>query len=126
MQINNSSTSSLLASQQVNKAQQTDKQTLIINQREQTRTKEQDSQQSKDQVAKKSTSYDIDQHALSRVELYSQERSDESKSAKSSSVNGNYDQPSQQNQFAVNSYRSVEAIPQRESIKQTFGVDLFA
>lgn len=119
MQINNSSANALLASQQVNKAQQTDNKTLVNNQRDQARAKEDNSQQKK-----QTTRFDVEQQAITQVELFIKERSSDKISA-TSSISGEYDQPSQQNQFAVNSYRSVENIAQRESIKQTFGVDLF-
>jgi len=40
--------------------------------------------------------------------------------------NSEYDQPSQQNLSAVAAYQSVDNIAQKESIKQFFGVNLFA
>lgn len=40
--------------------------------------------------------------------------------------NSEYDQPSQQNLSAVAAYESVDNIAQKESIKQFFGVNLFA
>ena len=42
------------------------------------------------------------------------------------STNSGYDTPSSQNKLAVAAYQSVDAIAQRDSIQQIFGVDLFA
>jgi hypothetical protein len=41
-------------------------------------------------------------------------------------ISSQYDQPSQQNLSAVAAYESVDNIAQKESIKQFFGVNLFA
>ncbi|XQW83780.1 hypothetical protein ACOYR1_11575 [Thalassotalea piscium] len=122
MKINDSSANSLRLSQ----VKPSDKQSLVKSQDEQTRAKAQESQQSKAQSSANKTRFDVDQYSLARVEQFSQEGPNNVNSSASQSVNGSYDQPSQQNQSAVNSYRSVENIAQRESIKQTFGVDLFA
>ena len=119
MQINNSSVNPLSFSPVSEKVKQTDNKTLVNNQREQARAKEDNSQ------PKKSTRFDVDQQALTQVALFSEQRSNEQKASNINSISGGYDQPSQQNQFAVNSYRTVENIAQRESIQQTFGVDLF-
>ncbi|GAA5140096.1 hypothetical protein [Thalassotalea piscium] len=117
MQINNSNTNPLLLSKITGKVEQTQSKTLINNQRDQARAKEQDNEKNQ------GSRLDIDKQALARVAQFNQERtSDVNKVV--SEKNG-YDRPSQQNQFAVNSYRSVENIAQRESIQQTFGVDLF-
>ncbi|GHE78530.1 hypothetical protein [Thalassotalea profundi] len=120
MYINHSSSNPLLSSQ----VQSTNNKTQVNHQREQTRANEQEQSAQKDQSLSQQQRLDVDQQALSRIERYTSERNDQFSQTRS--VNGGYDQPSEKNQLAVNSYRSIEAISQRESIKQTFGVDLFA
>lgn len=73
---------------------------------------------------------DIDEQAIALIEReplpgYNSSDSQQS-SSQQNSYNGGYDSPSTQNQSAVAAYQSVDAIAQRDSIQQIFGVDLFA
>jgi len=77
---------------------------------------------------------DIDEQAMALIErealpLYDSRNSSQQSSQQNyqqTSTNGGYDTPSSQNQLAVAAYQSVDAIAQRDSIQQIFGVDLFA
>ena len=65
------------------------------------------------------TRFDVDQQAIAQLE---QERQFNDNPRASTG----YDRPSQANQTAISAYQSVDHIAQRESIQQTFGVDLYA
>ncbi|MFT6917970.1 MAG: hypothetical protein ACJA2G_000582 [Cognaticolwellia sp.] len=73
---------------------------------------------------------DIDEQAMALIEREPLSPYDSGKSSQQSyqqtSANSGYDTPSSQNKLAVAAYQSVDAIAQRDSIQQIFGVDLFA
>tara|TARA_R110000787_G_scaffold116814_2_gene227129 strand:- start:364 stop:771 length:408 start_codon:yes stop_codon:yes gene_type:complete len=77
---------------------------------------------------------DIDEQAIALIEREQVPPSDISnnrqvsnpQSNQQNSYNSGYDLPSNQNQSAVAAYQSIDAIAQRDSIQQIFGVDLFA
>jgi hypothetical protein len=77
---------------------------------------------------------DIDEQAMALIErqplppydsLNSPQQSSQ-QNYQQTSTNSGYDTPSSQNKLAVAAYQSVDAIAQRDSIQQIFGVDLFA
>ncbi|MDG1750235.1 MAG: hypothetical protein P8I03_00990 [Thalassotalea sp.] len=73
--------------------------------------------------------FDIDPEAIALVEQNQQlnaESNVQQQSQSTYSKSADYDQPSQQNKTAVSAYQSVDGIAQRDSIQQTFGVDLYA
>jgi hypothetical protein len=81
---------------------------------------------------------DIDEQAMALIERQPLSAYDSGNSSQQSpqqspqqnyqqtSTNSGYDTPSSQNKLAVAAYQSVDAIAQRDSIQQIFGVDLFA
>ena len=77
---------------------------------------------------------DIDEQAMALIERqplppYDSRNSSQQSSQQNyqqTSTNSGYDTPSSQNKLAVAAYQSVDAIAQRDSIQQIFGVDLFA
>jgi hypothetical protein len=73
---------------------------------------------------------DIDEQAMALIErqlLPSYDRGNSSQqNYQQTSTHSGYDTPSSQNKLAVAAYQSVDAIAQRDSIQQIFGVDLFA
>ncbi|MEW6981849.1 hypothetical protein AAD001_04270 [Colwelliaceae bacterium 6471] len=66
---------------------------------------------------------DIDKNVLAQVE---QQQSLKATPPNYQAASTGYDQPSRQNQTAVAAYQSVDNQIQREQLKSTFGVDLFA
>jgi hypothetical protein len=77
---------------------------------------------------------DIDEQAMALIERqllpsYDSRNSSQQSSQQNyqqTSTHSGYDTPSSQNKLAVAAYQSVDAIAQRDSIQQIFGVDLFA
>jgi hypothetical protein len=73
---------------------------------------------------------DIDEQAMALIERQPlppyDSRNSSQQNYQQTSTNSGYDTPSSQNQLAVAAYQSVDAIAQRDSIQQIFGVDLFA
>jgi hypothetical protein len=77
---------------------------------------------------------DIDEQAMALIEREPLSAYDSGNSSQQSSqhndqqtsTHSGYDTPSSQNKLAVAAYQSVDAIAQRDSIQQIFGVDLFA
>ncbi|MBA6340195.1 hypothetical protein H4J59_04200 [Colwellia sp. MB02u-10] len=77
---------------------------------------------------------DIDEQAMALIERQPLSVYDSGNSSQQSpqqnyqqtSTHSGYDTPSSQNKLAVAAYQSVDAIAQRDSIQQIFGVDLFA
>ena len=117
--------------------QQNERHTQVSHSREQARVNEQQNVQQQVDTNKNNkeqaqqTRFDVDQQALVQVEQYNQAQNASSTNnantnQSTSSTTRDYDQPSQQHQSAINRYQSVETLAQRDSIKQTFGVDLYA
>lgn len=87
-------------------------------------------------VAKDKFRFDVSENAIallqeqgqSNASLFSGEQSNyqPSNQTNGQQPNSQYDQPSKQNLSAVAAYESVDNIAQRENIKKSFGVNLFA
>lgn len=78
--------------------------------------------QSSQQTLQSQSRFDVDEASLA---LAASENRNAANSKKSSSTLG-YDQPSNENLTAVSAYQSVDNLAQRESVRDAFGVDLFA
>lgn len=83
------------------------------------------------QQSQRTERFDVDPQALALVEQeYQNSLSGQFIGADNNSannaVNTAYDSPSEQNQTAISAYQSVDNLAQQESVKQLFGVDLYA
>lgn len=85
--------------------------------------KESEQRNSSQQTAQAQTRFDVDEASLALAA--SENRNATSHNQKSSSTLG-YDQPTNENLTAVSAYKSVDNLAQRESVRDAFGVDLFA
>lgn len=71
--------------------------------------------------------FDADQSVIALVEQQLQLLPSAAQGKKTDqTIYSQYDEPSKQNQSAVAAYKTVDNIAQRENIKQSFGVNLFA
>jgi len=88
----------------------------------------------KDQERAKQERFEASEEAVALVEQFQEQNQEQqtnlvANSSRDYSQSNNqtqYDQPSARNQTAVDSYQEVDNLAARESIQQTFGVDLFA
>lgn len=101
----------------------------LVVQQEQDKTRQKNSQNT--QQNSPNERLDIDSAAIELVEQNQQLTGNADNNAQqqgqaSQSQRAGYDQPSQQNLTAVSAYQSVGGIAQRDSIQETFGVDLYA
>jgi len=121
MQINSANTFSSTSTsvQQVDNTAQLDKL------REQTRIAEEQKPENPEQQAKDQSRFDVDQQALALVEEQQQQKPPKQESSANRTYTS-YDQPSNQNQTAVAAYQAVDNISQRDTIQQSFGIDLIA
>jgi len=86
-------------------------------------------------TAKDKTRFDVSENAIALLQEQEQSTSsffsgtqsnNQSSTSGQPQSNSQYDQPSKQNLSAVAAYESVDNIAQRENIKKSFGVNLFA
>ena len=121
MQINSANTYSSTSTnvQQVNNSTQVD------NLREQTRIEQEQKPENQEQQTSQQNRFDVDQQVLALVEEQQQQKPPKQESS-ASNKNTSYDQPSNQNQTAVAAYQAVDSISQRDTIQQSFGIDLIA
>ncbi|MDO6447096.1 hypothetical protein Q4493_15095 [Colwellia sp. 1_MG-2023] len=98
----------------------------LVVQQEQEKARQKNSQNT--QQNNPSERLDIDPAAIELVEQNQQLNADTHarQDQATQSQRAGYDQPSQQNITAVSAYQSVGGIAQRDSIQETFGVDLYA
>ncbi len=125
MQINSASSYTPQSAQSIgadNQTQVNDQRDRLVVQQEQKKT-QQDSSPKNQQ-----NRLDIDPQAIALVEQNLKLNEEQNTPQRSSrqSIQPDYDQPSQQNKTAVLAYQSVDNIDQRDSVKQAFGVDLYA
>lgn len=112
---------------------------LIV--RERSEAREQQNAQTQNSEQQRQERFDINEQAIAEFERQSQEQQQtqqndpqqnglqaqpENNSQSSSQQSAEYDQPNARNQTAISAYQNVDYIPQREAIKQSFGVDLYA
>jgi len=121
MQVNSSNTFSSASSN----VQQVNHSTQVENLREQTRIEQEQKPENPEQQAKEQSRFDVDQQALALVEEQQQQKQPKQESSASNKYTS-YDQPSNQNQTAVAAYQAVDNISQRDTIQQSFGIDLIA
>ncbi|MDT0602448.1 hypothetical protein [Thalassotalea castellviae] len=101
----------------------------LVVQQEQEKARQQNTQNT--QQNNDNERLDIDPAAIELVEQSQQlnanvDNNVQSRSQAPESQKAGYDQPSQQNLTAVSAYQSIGGIAQRDSIQETFGVDLYA
>ncbi|GAA6205316.1 hypothetical protein [Thalassotalea sp. SU-HH00458] len=101
----------------------------LVVQQEQEKARQQNTQNT--QQNNDNERLDIDPAAIELVEQNQQlnanvDNNAQSRSQAPESQKAGYDQPSQQNLTAVSAYQSIGGIAQRDSIQETFGVDLYA
>lgn len=118
------STSSTIATQISNKVNGVSSQQQPVKRVELER--EQNPEQ-KNQQTQRSERFDVDPQALALVEKeYQNNQVTNFTSSASTNNNTAYDNPSEQNQTAISTYQGVGNLAQKESIKQLFGIDLYA
>ena len=108
---------------------------LIV--RERSEAREQQNTQSQNIEQQRQERFDVNEQAIAEFEQQVQAQESqtqqnslqaqpENSSQSSSQQRAEYDQPNSRNQTAISAYQNVDYIPQREAIKQSFGVDLYA
>lgn len=108
---------------------------LIV--RERSEAREQQNAQTQNSDQQRQERFDVNEQAIAEFEQQSQAQQNparqnslqaqpENNSQSSSQQSAEYDQPNARNQTAISAYQNVDYIPQREAIKQSFGVDLYA
>ena len=126
------SSSSLSVDTQLRANQQGEQ--LIV--RERSEAREQQNAQAQESQQRQQR-FDVSEQAITEFEqqsqaLQSQEQQTslqakpEQNSQSANQQSAEYDQPNGRNQTAISAYQNVDYIPQREAIKQSFGVDLYA
>lgn len=129
MQINSASSFTPNTALNISGDQQTrvnEQRDRLVVQQEQEKARQKNSQNT--QQHNPSERLDIDPAAIELVEQNQQLNADTHarQDQATQSQRAGYDQPSQQNITAVSAYQSVGGIAQRDSIQETFGVDLYA
>lgn len=108
---------------------------LIV--RERSEAREQQNTQSQNIEQQRQERFDVNEQAIAEFEQQSQAQESqtqqnslqaqpENNAQSSNQQSAEYDQPNARNQTAISAYQNVDYIPQREAIKQSFGVDLYA
>jgi hypothetical protein len=132
MQINSASSFTPQSALNIGGEQQTrvnEQRDRLVVQQEQEKARQKNSQNT--QQNSSNERLDIDPAAIELVEQNQQLTGNTDNNAQqqgqaSQSQKAGYDQPSQQNITAVSAYQSIGGIAQRDSIQETFGVDLYA
>lgn len=125
MEINSSSTVASTITQQVNRQSAVDRQQQDTRAQQQRRTDLQDEQNT--QAQRQEQRFQADEQAIAFVEqTLNSSTSSTAAGSEQQRSSTTYDQPDESNRTAVAAYQSVSDISQRDSIKEAFGVDLYA